>query len=383
MPHDHAAGVARQPAGRFRGNAHAVFEDGLAGLIGVGQHRRIDVDHDLVAFAGGSGIESVVESGLCKQRQRVRLLLGHGRGLRRRVSQGGDRRPRLVSADTASRARPRARAAGALPLPAPAGPGARPCRPLPERRAGPGLRGAARSRGPRPRRSTRRQPRTIRSTWAAVPARPTASSRASVSGRGHAGQGADLGVRELTAGEGLGQPWQRRRGRGRRERARGPPPGRAPRASSARRRRSGSRCSSRRGRRTRGSDRGDVRWRPRGAPTARRSRRRAGSSSAARVRENVDVREMDLHGRSPFLLGRLYTPQFGATPAPPRPMIPGREMIFDPSTPGRPPPRLSSPLGRPLGRDGHMSPLVLNEPVKRKSQARPADPSDNPGGTLD
>jgi len=31
-------------------------------------------------------------------------------------------------------------------------------------------------------RSTRRQPRTIRSTWAAVPARPTASSRASVAG---------------------------------------------------------------------------------------------------------------------------------------------------------------------------------------------------------
>jgi hypothetical protein len=31
-------------------------------------------------------------------------------------------------------------------------------------------------------RSSRRQPRTIRSTWAAVPARPTARSRASVSG---------------------------------------------------------------------------------------------------------------------------------------------------------------------------------------------------------
>jgi hypothetical protein len=74
MLHDHAAGVAREPAGRFRGNVHPVLEDGLAGLRGVGQHRRIDVDHHLIAFARGSGIEPVVESGFREQRQRVRLV---------------------------------------------------------------------------------------------------------------------------------------------------------------------------------------------------------------------------------------------------------------------------------------------------------------------
>jgi hypothetical protein len=92
MPHDHAACIARQPAGRFRGNVHPVLEDGLAGLLGVGEHGHVDVDDYLVAFAGGSGIEPVVESGLCEQRQRVRLLLGQRGRLRRRVSRGGDRR---------------------------------------------------------------------------------------------------------------------------------------------------------------------------------------------------------------------------------------------------------------------------------------------------
>jgi hypothetical protein len=45
VPHDHAAGVARQALRRFRGNAHAVLEDGLAGLIRIGQHLGVDV-HD-------------------------------------------------------------------------------------------------------------------------------------------------------------------------------------------------------------------------------------------------------------------------------------------------------------------------------------------------
>jgi hypothetical protein len=67
---------------------HPVLEDGLAGLRGVGQHRRIDVDHHLIAFAGGSGIEPVVESGFREQRQRVRLLLDQGGRLRYRVSRG-------------------------------------------------------------------------------------------------------------------------------------------------------------------------------------------------------------------------------------------------------------------------------------------------------
>jgi len=50
------------------------------------------VDHHLVALARGTGIEPVVEGGFGEQRQRVGLLLRHGRGLRRRVSRGRDRR---------------------------------------------------------------------------------------------------------------------------------------------------------------------------------------------------------------------------------------------------------------------------------------------------
>ena len=70
--------------------------------------------------------------------------------------------------------------------------------------------------------------------------------------RGHARQGADLGVGELPAGQGLGQERAASRGRARPGPAPGPRPGRAPPASRATRRRSGSPCSSRRGRRTRG-----------------------------------------------------------------------------------------------------------------------------------
>jgi hypothetical protein len=75
MAHHHPGRVARQVAGRFRGNVRAVLEDGLPRLIGVRQRRGIDVDHHLVALARGTGIESVVEGRLRKQGQRVRLLL--------------------------------------------------------------------------------------------------------------------------------------------------------------------------------------------------------------------------------------------------------------------------------------------------------------------
>ncbi len=59
--HHHQARVARDAPRRFRGNARAVFEEGLAGLIGIGKDRRIDVDDNLVALARGAGIEAVVE----------------------------------------------------------------------------------------------------------------------------------------------------------------------------------------------------------------------------------------------------------------------------------------------------------------------------------
>ena len=62
--HHHAARVARQALRRFRGNAHAVLEDGLAGLIGVREHRGIDVDHHLISLSQGAGIDAVVEGRL-------------------------------------------------------------------------------------------------------------------------------------------------------------------------------------------------------------------------------------------------------------------------------------------------------------------------------
>jgi hypothetical protein len=46
---------------RFRGNARAAFEDGLAGLIGIRQHLSVDVDDDLIALARGARVEPVVQ----------------------------------------------------------------------------------------------------------------------------------------------------------------------------------------------------------------------------------------------------------------------------------------------------------------------------------
>jgi hypothetical protein len=81
VPHHHPAGVARQALRRFRGNARAVLEDGLARLIRVRQYRGVDVNHHLVPLSRRAGIEPVVEGRLREQGQRVRLLLGHGRGV--------------------------------------------------------------------------------------------------------------------------------------------------------------------------------------------------------------------------------------------------------------------------------------------------------------
>ena len=64
MTHHHPAGIARQALRRFRGSAHPVLEDRLAGLVGVGQHGGIDVDDDLVALARGAGIEVVMQGSL-------------------------------------------------------------------------------------------------------------------------------------------------------------------------------------------------------------------------------------------------------------------------------------------------------------------------------
>jgi hypothetical protein len=59
----------------------------LAGLLWIRQHGGVHVDHHLVPLARGPGIELVMQRGLGQQRQRVRLLLRPGRGLRGRVGE--------------------------------------------------------------------------------------------------------------------------------------------------------------------------------------------------------------------------------------------------------------------------------------------------------
>jgi hypothetical protein len=50
MPHDHPGRITRQTLGRSCGNARTFIEDGLAGRIGIGQHRGVDVNDDLVTL---------------------------------------------------------------------------------------------------------------------------------------------------------------------------------------------------------------------------------------------------------------------------------------------------------------------------------------------
>ena len=61
VAHHHPARVARQAPRRFRGNARAVLEHGLAGLLRICQCRCVDVDHDLVPLSRRAGIELVVQ----------------------------------------------------------------------------------------------------------------------------------------------------------------------------------------------------------------------------------------------------------------------------------------------------------------------------------
>ena len=169
VAHDHPARVAGQAPRRFRGNVAPFFQRGLAGLRRIREHRRVDVDHDLVALARDARVDRVMERRLREQGQRVGLLLGPGR---RR--QGGIGRGR-------------------------AGRGARP---LVQRLA----RGVERSHeqgadlGSQPAANDDR----------AVLARAPDGQQPRLGlGRGHAGQGADLGVGELAAGQRLGQARQR------------------------------------------------------------------------------------------------------------------------------------------------------------------------------
>jgi len=71
----HAGRVTGQAPGRFRGNADAVLERGLARLVRVGQHGGVHVGHHLVPLAPRAGIESLLEGRLRHQREGVGLLL--------------------------------------------------------------------------------------------------------------------------------------------------------------------------------------------------------------------------------------------------------------------------------------------------------------------
>jgi hypothetical protein len=83
--HDHPARVAAEALGRFCGNACAIFDDRLAGLIGVFQDGGVHMHHDLVVLGRRAGIDAVVQCGLGQQLQSVGLLLGHRRRFRRNV----------------------------------------------------------------------------------------------------------------------------------------------------------------------------------------------------------------------------------------------------------------------------------------------------------
>src|SRR4030095_7979055 len=69
-------------------------QDGLPGLAGIGQDRRIDVNDDLVPLRGHAGIESLVERDLGEEAERVRLLLDNGRPLDGLVHDSAGRRSR-------------------------------------------------------------------------------------------------------------------------------------------------------------------------------------------------------------------------------------------------------------------------------------------------
>ena len=75
MAHDDTTRIARQALRRFRGNVRAVLDDRLPGRIGIREHRRIDVDHDLIAFTRRPWIDSVVQGRLGDECERVRFLL--------------------------------------------------------------------------------------------------------------------------------------------------------------------------------------------------------------------------------------------------------------------------------------------------------------------
>jgi hypothetical protein len=97
VAHDDATGVARQALRGFRGNANAVFEDRLAGVIGIREQRGIDMDDHLVALARGAGVDAVVQCRLSQQGEGVTSS-----ALISSAPISGARRPRTVTVPSSS-----------------------------------------------------------------------------------------------------------------------------------------------------------------------------------------------------------------------------------------------------------------------------------------
>ena len=60
----------------------AIREAGLAGLIGIGERRGVDVDDHLVSLCWRARVDAVVEGRLRDEGERIGFLLGHGGRLR-------------------------------------------------------------------------------------------------------------------------------------------------------------------------------------------------------------------------------------------------------------------------------------------------------------
>ena len=93
MLHHHPTRVTSQALGRFCRNARAIFDDGLAGLIGILQDRGVDMDHHLVVLGRRARVDAMVERGLGQELQGVGLLLSHRRRFRGNVRGLGGRAP--------------------------------------------------------------------------------------------------------------------------------------------------------------------------------------------------------------------------------------------------------------------------------------------------
>jgi hypothetical protein len=78
----------------------AVLQHGLAGRLGIRERRRVDMDHDLIAMARCTGIDTVVQRCLGQQSQGVGLLLLQ-RAFPRKRRSGRRRRGSYPFVDTA------------------------------------------------------------------------------------------------------------------------------------------------------------------------------------------------------------------------------------------------------------------------------------------